>query len=114
MTSMFSALLSLALLVPVSATAPATSPPAVTSTAPTGTAPAPTAADEEAVHNALRQLKATMSKALNERDLDTLVANVDPHVVFTTMNGDVCKGPDQIRAYFEKMMNGRFKVMPIR
>jgi uncharacterized protein (TIGR02246 family) len=59
---------------------------------------------DAATHNALRQLKATMEKALNERDLDTIVANVDPHVVFTTMNGDVCRGPEEIRAYFAKML----------
>jgi uncharacterized protein (TIGR02246 family) len=59
---------------------------------------------DEEIHNALRQLKATMTKALNERDLDAIVANVDPNVVFTTMNGDVCRGPDQIRAYFDKML----------
>ena len=56
------------------------------------------------IHNDLRRLKATMEKALNERDLDTIVANVDPKVVFTTMNGDVCRGPEQIRAYFRKML----------
>ena len=60
---------------------------------------------DASTHNALRQLKATMEKALNERDLDTIVANVDPNVVFTTMNGDVCRGPQQIRAYFDKMLN---------
>jgi uncharacterized protein (TIGR02246 family) len=59
---------------------------------------------DEEVHNALRALKATMEKALNERDLDTIVANVDPNVVFTTMNGDVARGPEQIRAYFNKML----------
>ena len=58
------------------------------------------------VHDALRRLKATMEKALNERDLATIVANVDPNVVFTTMNGDVCRGPQQIRAYFHKMLEG--------
>ena len=62
-------------------------------------------AQDEATHNALRQLKATMEKALNERDLNAIVANVDPNVVFTTMNGDVCRGPEQIRAYFDKMLN---------
>jgi uncharacterized protein (TIGR02246 family) len=61
-------------------------------------------AQDEAVHNELRQLKTTMEKALNARDLDTIVANVHPSVVFTTMNGDVCRGPQQIRAYFEKML----------
>src|SRR5207253_2764062 len=40
----------------------------------------------------------------NARDLDTIVANVDPNVVFTTMNGDVCRGPQQIRAYFDRML----------
>ena len=59
---------------------------------------------DAATHNALRALKTTMEKALNERDLDTIVANVDPNVVFTTMNGDVCRGPAQIRAYFAKML----------
>jgi uncharacterized protein (TIGR02246 family) len=60
---------------------------------------------DAATHDALRQLKATMEKALNERDLNAIVANVDPNVVFTTMNGDVCRGPQQIRAYFDKMLN---------
>ena len=61
-------------------------------------------AQDEAAHNELRQLKTTMEKALNARDLDTIVAHVHPGVVFTTMNGDVCRGPQQIRAYFEKML----------
>lgn len=59
---------------------------------------------DQPAHDALRRLKTTMEKALNARDLDTIVANVDPHVVFTTMNGDVCRGPQQIRAYFDRML----------
>ena len=59
---------------------------------------------DEPVHQALRALKATMEKALNERDLDTIVANVDPNVVFTTMNGDVCRGAPAIRKYFHQML----------
>lgn len=68
-------------------------------------APAFAQQPDAAVHDELRRLKATMTKALNERDINTIVANVDPNVVFTTMNGDVCKGPQQIRAYFDKMLN---------
>lgn len=67
-------------------------------------APAYAQPSDEATHNALRALKTTMEKALNERDLDTIVANCDPNVVFTTMNGDVARGPEQIRAYFNKML----------
>jgi len=103
MTSLLTGLLLIAALVPVTA-APATATETAAPVAASATA-APVEGDE-AVHNALRELKATMSKALNERDLDTLVANVDPNVVFTTMNGDVCRGPAEIRAYFDKMMNG--------
>ena len=63
------------------------------------------------IHNALRQLKTTMETALNARDLDTIVANVHPNVVFTTMNGDVCRGPQQIRAYFDKMLTARNRIV---
>jgi len=100
MSSLLPTLLLIAVVAP-SATAP--SPAPATSPAPV-IAPAP--ANDEAVHQALRQLKATMSKALNDRDLETIVANVTPDVVFTTMNGDVCKGKEAIRAYFDKMLNG--------
>jgi uncharacterized protein (TIGR02246 family) len=60
----------------------------------------------EALHEELRGLRATMERALNERDLDTIVANVTDDVLFTTMNGDVVRGPAQIREYFEKMLAG--------
>lgn len=66
----------------------------------------PLAAQEPdaSIHDALRRLKVDMTKALNERNLDAIVAHVDENVVFTTMNGDVCRGPQQIRAYFHKML----------
>jgi len=57
------------------------------------------------VHEALRKLKTTMSDALNKRDVNTIVANVTPDITFTTMNGDAVHGREQIRAYFDKMMN---------
>lgn len=110
MTSLFTGLLLLAALVPVTAP-PATATDTAAAAVAASAVPAPVAQNDEAVHDALRALKATMSKALNERDLDTLVANVDPNVVFTTMNGDVCRGPEEIRAYFDKMMNGPGRIV---
>src|SRR5262249_30236545 len=62
-------------------------------------------------HDQLRQLKATMEKAINSRDLDALLANVDENVVFTTMNGDVAHGREAVRAYYQKMMDGPDKVV---
>lgn len=60
----------------------------------------------EQLHQDLRKLKATMEKALNEMDIDTVIENVTDDVVFTTMNGDVARGRDGIRKYFEAMLKG--------
>lgn len=61
---------------------------------------------EEELHDGLRELRATMEKAINERDIDTLVDRASEAVVFTTMNGDVVHGRDGVRTYFEEMMSG--------
>lgn len=71
----------------------------------------PAAPSVEATHDELRALKATMEKALNAGDVDALVAHVTDDVVFTTMNGDVVRGPDGIRKYFAKMMQGKDRVV---
>jgi uncharacterized protein (TIGR02246 family) len=67
--------------------------------------------DVAALHEGLRALQATMEKALNAGDIDTLLANVDDNVVFTTMNGDVARGKDGIRQYYERMMKGPDRVV---
>ncbi len=66
---------------------------------------------EEELHNGLRQLKSTMEKALNTGDIDTILANVDEHVVFTTMNGDIVRGKQAIKQYFTKMLTGPDRVV---
>ena len=69
----------------------------------------------EQLHYELRALKATMEKALNAMDIDTVIANVTDDIVFTTMNGDVARGRDEIRKYFEIMMKGpRPRVTSVR
>lgn len=66
----------------------------------------PLPADVEKLHDELRALKATMERALNANDIDALVAHVTDDVIFTTMNGDVARGPAGIRKYFEAMTKG--------
>jgi uncharacterized protein (TIGR02246 family) len=68
-------------------------------------------ASVEAQHEGLRTLQAIMEKALNSRDIETILANVDENVVFTTMNGDVARGKEGIRKYFHDMMEGPNKVV---
>ncbi|MEQ1568097.1 MAG: SgcJ/EcaC family oxidoreductase [Myxococcota bacterium] len=55
-------------------------------------------------HDALRRVKADLERAMNARDLDGILAHAHPDVVFTTMNGDVARGREGVRAYFAKMM----------
>jgi uncharacterized protein (TIGR02246 family) len=93
----------------VAGLARAQAPTPAVPTADAAVAPAPDA--HAAQHDALRQLQATMETALNARDLDAIVANVDENVVFTTMNGDVARGRDGVRQYFAKMMEGPDKVV---
>lgn len=61
---------------------------------------------ESPAHKALRDLRTVMQRALNQRDLDTLLQHVTDDVVFTTMNGDRVIGKAGIRQYFTKMLEG--------
>jgi ketosteroid isomerase-like protein len=52
-----------------------------------------------------------MEDALNRRDLDALLANVDDNVAFTAMNAESGYGKQHIRDYFNRMLNGPDKVV---
>ena len=62
-------------------------------------------------HDALRALQAAMEEALNKRDLDALLANVDDNVAFTAMNAEAGYGKQHIRDYFDRMLNGPDKIV---
>ena len=64
------------------------------------------AQSEEDTHNALRSVRDAMQHALNQRDMNALLAHVTDDVVFTTMNGDRVIGKAGIAAYFGKMLEG--------
>jgi len=68
--------------------------------------PAPAEIPVEDLHNELRAFRAEMERALNERDLDAIADNVDEHVIFTPMNGEIVRGRDGVRAYYERMLTG--------
>ena len=66
---------------------------------------------QEEDHDGQRALRATMEDALNKRDLDALLANVDDNVAFTAMNAEAGYGKEHIRSYFDRMLNGPSKVV---
>ncbi len=102
--------LSLGLLAPLCLAQEGAEPPGSTQETTTDE----TALDESAldqIHDELRAVQAAMEQALNARDLDAILAYVTDDVLFTTMNGDVVRGPEAIRAYFAKMMEGDERVV---
>jgi|GEM_PF-437251 len=107
--------LSLGLLAPLCLGQEGAEPPGSTQEAMTEeTALDQNALDQNAIdqiHDELRAVQAAMEQALNTRDLDAILAYVTDDVLFTTMNGDVVRGPEAIRAYFAKMMEGEERVV---
>jgi uncharacterized protein (TIGR02246 family) len=77
-------------------------------------APAPAAVETEvspeaaaeALHTELRTLRDDILAAIKNGDFDAMTQHLHPNVVFTPMNGEVSRGPQAIRAYFDKMLKG--------
>src|SRR4029453_8977968 len=69
-------------------------------------APTQAAAAPEALHNELRKMRDDMLAAIARGEFDAILPSLHPNVVFTAMNGEVSRGPQAIRAYFDKMLKG--------
>jgi ketosteroid isomerase-like protein len=67
------------------------------------TAPAPTTGTSATAVTLLRQ---ELIDSFNKADLDRLLSHLDPDVVITWQNGEVCRGPEAVRAYYNKMLTG--------
>jgi ketosteroid isomerase-like protein len=75
------------------------------------TTPAPVAASADQAHADLRAMKDRLVAALNAKNADALLAELDPEVRLTTMDGVLSKGPDGAKAYYDRMMSGASKVV---
>lgn len=60
---------------------------------------------------AINQLRTELVEAFNKGDVDRLLLHLDPDVVVTWQNGEVCRGPAAVKAYYEKMMSGPNKIV---
>jgi ketosteroid isomerase-like protein len=73
----------------------------------TGPAAAPVAAvTADDPTQAIGQLRQELIDSFNNGDLDRLLSHLDADVVITWQNGEVCRGPAAVRAYYDKMMKG--------
>jgi ketosteroid isomerase-like protein len=68
-------------------------------------------AKEDPAHEQLRTLRREVTDAVNKNDLDRLLTHLDKDVVVTWMNAEVSRGPDGVRAYYDKMTKGPDRVV---
>lgn len=66
---------------------------------------APPAASEEAPA-AINRLREGLVTSFKKGDIDTLVTFLDSDVVVTWQNAEVCRGPDAVRGFYQRMMKG--------
>jgi ketosteroid isomerase-like protein len=66
---------------------------------------------DEALHAELRALKDRAVAAVNKRDADALMRELDPNIAFTAMNNEVVHGIDEAKAYYQKMLVGAARIV---
>lgn len=71
-----------------------------------------TAPDEiEASTAGIDQLREGLVESFQKGDIDALLTFLDPEVVVTWQNGEVCEGREEVRAFYERMMDGENRVV---
>ncbi len=95
------ALLSLSLAPAAFAQASTPAAPAVSGAPAATPAPSP-----EALHEEIRAIRDEILAAIAKGDFDAIVPHLHPNVVFTPMNNKVCRGPNEVRDYFNRMLKG--------
>jgi uncharacterized protein (TIGR02246 family) len=66
---------------------------------------------EDPAHQELRALRDRLLRAFNDKDLDALLRDVHPNAVVTWQNGEVSRGHQGIRDYYNRMMTGPNRVV---
>ena len=59
----------------------------------------------------ITKLREGMSESFKSGNIDKLLSYLDPNVVVTWQNGEVSKGRDEVRAYYNRMMSGDKKIV---
>jgi len=60
---------------------------------------------------AITVLRTGLVDSFVKGDIERLLTFLDPDVVVTWQNGEVCRGPDAVRAYYQRMMTGANRVV---
>src|SRR3954471_4291137 len=60
---------------------------------------------------AITHLREGLIDSFNKGDVERLLTYLDMNVVVTWQNGEVCRGPAAVRAYYDKMMQGERRIV---
>src|SRR5262245_65744305 len=60
---------------------------------------------------AIASMRTELVDAFNKGDVDRLISHLDPDIVITWQNGEVSRGPDGVKAYYNKMMTGENRIV---
>jgi ketosteroid isomerase-like protein len=74
-------------------------------------APAAETELDPAVDEGLATLRGGLLESFNKGDIDGLLKLVTPDVVVTWQNAEVCRGPEGVREYYERIVTGPHKVV---
>ncbi len=67
----------------------------------------PRAADRQALIKVFQEIEA----GINDQNIDRMVAQMTPDATVTWLNGDVSRGHDEIRAYYQRMVKGPDRIL---
>lgn len=68
-------------------------------------------AAEDPAHEELRELRRGLTRAVEQADIEGMLEYLHPDVVVTFMDATQCRGRDEVRAYFERMLEGEDRVV---
>jgi len=60
---------------------------------------------------AINLLRTELVDSFNKGDVNRLLSHLDPDVIVTWQNGEVCRGPQAVKAYYERMLVGPNSVL---
>ncbi len=73
--------------------------------------PAFTQAPADEVGSAITKLRDGLIESFKKGDIDALITHLDKDVVVTWQNGEVCRGPEAVKAYHARMMTGDKRIV---
>ncbi|MGH8046327.1 MAG: YybH family protein [Chthoniobacterales bacterium] len=59
----------------------------------------------------ITKLRNGLTESFKSGDIDRLLTYLDPNVVVTWQNGEVCRGREEVKAFYDRMMTGDKRVV---